>query len=612
MTISSTDKEKIKRVVPKGSNKVLEATVARLYIAYPDSQQWSYTGLSGAIVLVDDLVGHTFWLKIVDINGNRGVLWDQELYTDFTYNQDRSFFHSFELEECYAGLLFDDTSDASHFFKKVTSKEKYGSKKTIQNKNTISLKKQDQDFSKAPGPRGEHYHNNTSDKQRIRRTTHVTYYDGQPPVEWRSLYAELNAAGITEDMIADNKDFIKEYINQQGGPLVGLEPPIPRKFQYSTNSTERDIAITQSLPSREIKKKAPPPPPPTTSRYNRTRDAIESAQTNGRDGDTSDSDSDIGEDDSNIIQSTSSGPKIVHNLPPPFTNLTPVQGSSEQPSAQVPRLSVTQRPNAPAPPPRFQTISSQQHPSPPPPPPRVSMAPPPPPRAIPSNLSSNNRTAPPAPPPRRGPVPPPPPSRNTAAPPAPPSRISQTDRGPSIQSGAPNFLPSSESHELETTMASHPPSFSQTGIIPPPPPLPVFGSDLPSNSAPPAPPAPPPFTHVDTAPPPPPLPILNNVIPDLTSTSAPVVGGGRDDLLASIRNAGGVGSLKKVDKSQLDRPSVILSEGKGKNTSSNSSNGGLNNGNTTGGSLADAIQAALNSRKSKVSRSDDESDGEDW
>ncbi|CDR45359.1 CYFA0S17e02432g1_1, partial [Cyberlindnera fabianii] len=262
MGLSTNDKEKVKRVVPKASQKVIDAAVARLYIAYPDQTQWTYTNLSGAVILVDDLVGHTFFLKLVDIQGHHGVLWDQELYIDFQYNQDRSFFHTFELEDCLAGLLFDDTSDASHFFKRVTQREKHGSKKTIQNKNAIALKKKPDD-PMAPGPRGE-LNNAPVGDQRIRKTTHVLYYDDQPPPEWRSLYRELANAGITEDMIADNKDFIKDYIRQQGGPLVGLEPPIPRKYQKGTN-LNRASPTLNSTPS--MRKKAPPPPPPSGNSY---------------------------------------------------------------------------------------------------------------------------------------------------------------------------------------------------------------------------------------------------------------------------------------------------------------------------------------------------------
>lgn len=90
--LNSSDKEIIKRALPKASNKIIDVTVARLYIAYPDKNEWQYTGLSGALALVDDLVGNTFFLKLVDINGHRGVIWDQELYVNFEYYQDRTFF----------------------------------------------------------------------------------------------------------------------------------------------------------------------------------------------------------------------------------------------------------------------------------------------------------------------------------------------------------------------------------------------------------------------------------------------------------------------------------------------------------------------------------------
>lgn len=99
-------------------------------------------------------------------------------------------------------------------------------------------------------------------------------------------------------------------------------------------------------------------------------------------------------------------------------------------------------------------------------------------------------------------------------------------------------------------------------------------------------------------------------------SSAPVPalpsGGGadRDALLSSIRGAG-IGSLRKVDKSQLDRPSVILQESQGgKSTSTAGASSAAPIGGS--GSLADALAAALNNRKAKVSKSDDESDNDDW
>ncbi len=76
--LTEVDKETVKRTVPKASNKIQAVAVARLYVAHPDRNRWKYTGLQGAAVLSNDLIGNTFWLKLVDISpANRGVIWDQ-------------------------------------------------------------------------------------------------------------------------------------------------------------------------------------------------------------------------------------------------------------------------------------------------------------------------------------------------------------------------------------------------------------------------------------------------------------------------------------------------------------------------------------------------------
>ena len=63
------DKETVKRAVPKSSNKIHAAGIARLYIAHPNQRQrWTDSGLQGAIVLAEDTIGNTFWLKMVDIS----------------------------------------------------------------------------------------------------------------------------------------------------------------------------------------------------------------------------------------------------------------------------------------------------------------------------------------------------------------------------------------------------------------------------------------------------------------------------------------------------------------------------------------------------------------
>ncbi|KAF4078830.1 hypothetical protein AMELA_G00186050 [Ameiurus melas] len=49
------------------------------------------------------------------------LLWEQELYTSFTYSTPCAFFHTFPSDECWAGLNFSDEDEASRFNTAVQS-----------------------------------------------------------------------------------------------------------------------------------------------------------------------------------------------------------------------------------------------------------------------------------------------------------------------------------------------------------------------------------------------------------------------------------------------------------------------------------------------------------
>ena len=85
----------------------------------------------------------------------------------------------------------------------------------------------------------------------------------------------------------------------------------------------------------------------------------------------------------------------------------------------------------------------------------------------------------------------------------------------------------------------------------------------------------------------------------------PQATGGRADLLAGIQSAGGINSLKKVDRSQVRDRSAALVPGAASDTGPAGSGlppAGVSGGGG-GGGLADALADALNKRKQKVSAS---------
>ncbi|GMM27689.1 actin-binding protein [Martiniozyma asiatica (nom. inval.)] len=605
MTIlTSHDKGIIKRHVPKSQNSIIDATVIRLYFCSKLDEVWKWTGLMGALVFVDDLIGHSFWFKLVDITGSNGVFWDQELWVNFEYSQDRLFFHSFQVEDGQLGFLFEDKGDAQHFYKRVQNRKKYGSKGTINNQNAIEVRKKPDDSPKT-GYRGA---NGIQNDQRVRRVKGLLYYDDLPPPEWRSLYKELEQTGITEDMIAENREFIKSYIAQQGGPLVGLEPPIPRKFQHmrklnksSRNRADTVSSVTSGGSSKIAtrNKKAPPPPPPPAS-SSVASDLHQNME-------------DLNAE--NIYSPSSSGPDLtqIGVIPAETTaeasNVPPhLEGTKHRvPPPMVFNDSYTQKPPTEVQARVLPTLPSRTSPPPvlrvqppvlpirgPPPPSRGAIPP------VPPSRGAAAAAAPPPPPARRGgAAPPPPPARRGAAPPPPPARVSAPPPSlPARTMSPPPLIGGSN-------IPPPPPPMGGSSIPPPPPPPPMGGSSIP-------PPPPPPPMGGSSIPPPPPPPPMGNIPPpnfEAPTEKLPQVSSDRDALLASIRGAG-LGSLKKVDKSQLDKPSILLQEARGEtDTMGPSATGGAPPG--AGGSLADALAAALGARKKKVAESDEESD-EGW
>ena len=94
-TLTASERDEVKTSAGTNGAKILAAGLARIYFAYPDPNAWAYGGLQGAMVFVHDKSRGIFYLRLVDLVGTRGVLWEHEVYEEFEYYQDRPYFHSF-------------------------------------------------------------------------------------------------------------------------------------------------------------------------------------------------------------------------------------------------------------------------------------------------------------------------------------------------------------------------------------------------------------------------------------------------------------------------------------------------------------------------------------
>ncbi|RDL36524.1 uncharacterized protein BP5553_05876 [Venustampulla echinocandica] len=547
--LSEDDKETVKRHVPKQSNKIQAVAVARLYIAYPNRQKWLYTGLQGAAVLANDLVGNTYWLKLVDVSpANRGVIWDQEIYDTWSYNQDRTFFHTFETEELLAGLSFADEKEAKAFMKKMNDREKNANKATKANPFGGSGQQHGgghrhgllgglfggHRHSSAPSiqptppdspsyvlpPAPSHRHSGGSFGA---EKSQFAALDAIDP-NWRETWGDdLKQMGITDDLIRDNQDFIADYIKEQQAAQAATPPPPPPPV----NGIESQ------------RSKAPPPPPPPAAPP-RAQSASPQNPPAGRG---------RGAPPAPPPARRSVAKVEPARVPTPPREPSPPRGPPPPRFAAPPPLPDAGKyahTNNKAPSRAHSTSVSNAGPPPPPRPPKAPLddvyepgesgsrfgVPPP---------FLGERKAVPPPTPSRGPVPPPPPARDqaqsihahsvapayaasppplppktpsapsSAAPPLPPASSRPVPPPPARDSGPPQLPPLPQSNApppppLPQSKAPTPPL--PQSRAPPPPPLPQISAPppppLPQSNAPPPPPLP-----QSSAPPPPPLPQSN-------------------------------------------------------------------------------------------------------
>ena len=618
--LSETDKETVRRTVPKASNKIQAVAVARLYVAHPHRNRWTYTGLQGAVVLSNDKVGNTFWIKLVDLSpSNRGVIWDQEIYDPFQYNQDRTFFHSFELEQCLAGLSFMDEKEARQFKKKMDEREKNATRETKAQPfasaiggGQIHVSGSSHRHHSRVGQFFSRHRNSSAPQQPQQITPQPLYSPGPAPASrpqsaggidltdpaMKQVLDEVLQMGITEDQIAENADFIRAYVRQK-------------------QTEEMASGIVSALPSvGETRSRAPPPPPPAAVP---ARISPENTGTSGRRG----------------------PPPAPPPSRRPVGGRAPSPPRSASPPARTPSPPATPQPRFRAPPPladagKFAvkegpalhpsgrdagrnraSSASLANPGPPPPPrpPKTPMEEEQPQGGVfrvPPPFTGDRKSSAPPPPPSRGPVPPPPPSRDTpnafTGPPPPlPPKTNQTPSHSALFVPQPppppparnNVSPVPPPRAVPPPPAPPPPMPSSSG--PPPPPMPSFGSPPPPPPMPSFGGPPPPLSVPTTGGPPPPPPLPSSSDP--TPPPLPDVGGdNRDSLLAAIRGTGGGGLRKVKETEKRDRSGAAVPGGASAVPPPGGSESPATPAGDQGG-LAGALAAALSQRKKKVSGS---------
>ncbi|CAO3583555.1 unnamed protein product [Absidia cylindrospora] len=262
---TAEDKNRVRRALPTA--KIYAATVARLYVAYPNPHKWAYANIWGAVTFLKDKKKHSLYIRIVDLTQYKGVIWEQELYDDFELCQQTPFFFTFAADEYMAGLSFSNEEDASTFFSKVVTREK---------EKPVKKKKAKETSGKKP-TRGKLNKTQIGLPSEFRHLGHIGYTPEKgfsvqnTDSEWNGLFDELQSLGISATEINENQDFIKDFVNQRGGPPIPPAPPArPSSAAKKSRPPPPPPARRAAPPPPPVggRRPPPPPPPPASSRRN--------------------------------------------------------------------------------------------------------------------------------------------------------------------------------------------------------------------------------------------------------------------------------------------------------------------------------------------------------
>jgi hypothetical protein len=82
--------------------------------------EWESLRVGAVVACTDTSTNGVFSVKMVDLK-TRQIVFEQEIYFGFKYQELAPFFHSFEVEDCVAGLCFTDEAEAKKFAGQVKS-----------------------------------------------------------------------------------------------------------------------------------------------------------------------------------------------------------------------------------------------------------------------------------------------------------------------------------------------------------------------------------------------------------------------------------------------------------------------------------------------------------
>ncbi|XP_035209353.1 neural Wiskott-Aldrich syndrome protein-like, partial [Stegodyphus dumicola] len=263
----------------------LATAVVQLFLTEePNHATWVKKNC-GVVCFVRDGDRRSYFIKLFDMDKSAWI-WEQELYNQFVYKQPCPFFHTFEADNCMAGLNFASNEEAQDFKAAVQKKlqererrkrEKRRAQQNVQPSNAGIIAARAKSESMQSLSNGRDVRQEKRKKKKLTKEdisnptnfTHVQHVGWHPETGFslESVDKELkdffSLAGVSDKDLNDSetRNFIYDFINNHGGVeqakretvQKSAPPPVPTRDVLQTPRPHR-VPPTRSA--------APPPPPP--------------------------------------------------------------------------------------------------------------------------------------------------------------------------------------------------------------------------------------------------------------------------------------------------------------------------------------------------------------
>lgn len=196
------------QLIEKEDGVTLATATIQLWLSQkPLHNNWS-KGCSGIICFVKDYTKKSYFFRLYTLAPSQ--VWEQEMYTPFSYNQLTKNFHYFPADDCNAGFNFSFEDEAEKFYNTVINKIMSKTKKT--NRTSLApVASVTHPATQSPSSTSKHNNNNNRNyhSNTTQSTSYLPNYTTNLTLNPQLSNTSLNSTGSSSDQHSNKNGTVK-------------------------------------------------------------------------------------------------------------------------------------------------------------------------------------------------------------------------------------------------------------------------------------------------------------------------------------------------------------------------------------------------------------------